>query len=50
MDTNKKDVGYVWVPYEIKTIKTTVNNRTVWHSNKIINLFLKINNKLNKIK
>ena len=29
-------------PYVNKTIKTTVNSETVWHSNKIINILLKI--------
>ena len=34
--------GYIYVPYVTKTVKTTVNGVTVWHSNKMINLWLKI--------
>ena len=34
--------GYIWVPYITKTVKTTINNTTVWHSNKFINFLLKI--------
>ena len=30
------------VPYVNKSIKTTVNSETIWHSNKIINMLLKI--------
>ena len=40
---NRKLTGlYIYAPYVIKTVKTTVNNVTVWHSNKLINLLLKI--------
>ena len=39
---NTKDIGYVYVPYKMKTVSTSINNETVWHSNKLINLFLKI--------
>ena len=34
--------GYIYAPYVIKTVKTTVNSVTVWHSNKLINILLKI--------
>jgi hypothetical protein len=34
--------GYIYVPYVTKTVKTSVNGVTLWHSNKIINLWLKI--------
>jgi hypothetical protein len=34
--------GYIYAPYVIKTVKTTVNGVTVWHSNKLINFWLKI--------
>lgn len=39
MDNNK---GYIYVPYIIKTVSTTVNSETVWYANKWKNLFLKI--------
>ena len=29
-------------PYVNKSIKTTVNSETIWHSNKIINMLLKL--------
>lgn len=32
----------IHVPYVTKCTKTTVNSETVWHSNKIINILLKI--------
>ena len=32
----------IYLPYVTKTIKTTVNGVTVWHSNILINLWLKI--------
>ena len=35
-------VGYIYIPYVTKTVKTTVNGVTVWHSNKMINFWLKI--------
>jgi hypothetical protein len=38
-DINK---GYVYVPYVLKTTKTTINNETVWHSNYLINFLLKL--------
>jgi hypothetical protein len=31
--------GYVYVPYIFKTISTSINNETVWYSNKWKNLF-----------
>ena len=34
--------GFILVPYTLKTTKTSINNVTVWHSNKLINLWLKI--------
>jgi hypothetical protein len=34
--------GYIYAPYTIKTVKTTVNGVTVWHNNKLINFWLKI--------
>lgn len=34
--------GYFYVPYITKTVKTTINGVTVWHSNKLINFWLKI--------
>jgi len=33
---DKKDkipVGYVWVPYTIKTVSTSINGETVWYAN-----------------
>ncbi len=39
---NNGKSGYIYAPYVIKTVKTTVNGVTVWHSNKMINLWLKI--------
>ena len=41
-NSNNKDKGYVWLPYTTKTVKTTINGETVWHSNKLKNLLLKI--------
>lgn len=34
--------GFIWAPYVTKNLKTSVNGLTVWHSNKLINLWLKI--------
>ena len=34
--------GYIYAPYTTKTVKTTINGVTVWHSNKLINFWLKI--------
>jgi hypothetical protein len=34
--------GYIYAPYVTKTVKTSVNGVTVWYSNKMINLCLKI--------
>jgi hypothetical protein len=34
--------GYIFVPYICKTISTSINNETVWYSNKWKNLFLRI--------
>lgn len=34
--------GIIYVPYVTKTVATKINNTTVWHSNKFINLWLKI--------
>lgn len=34
--------GIIWAPYIIKTVKTSINNTTVWHSNKFLNLLLRI--------
>jgi hypothetical protein len=34
--------GYIYAPYTTNTVKTTVNGVTVWHSNKLINFWLKI--------
>ena len=34
--------GIIYAPYITKTLKTTINGTTVWHSNKLINLWLKI--------
>lgn len=34
--------GVVWLPYITKTSKVTINNETVWTSNKFANFFLKI--------
>jgi hypothetical protein len=34
--------GYIYAPYVTKTVKTSVNGVTVWYSNKMINLWLKI--------
>ena len=42
---DKKDkipVGYVWVPYTIKNVSTSINGETVWYANKWKNLLLKI--------
>lgn len=42
IDKDKLPSGIVYLPYLIKTRKTMINNETVWHSNKFINLLLKI--------
>ena len=34
--------GLIYAPYNIKTLSTSINNETVWYSNKWKNLFLKI--------
>lgn len=34
--------GIIYVPYIFKTVKSSINNTTVWHSNKFINFLLKI--------
>jgi hypothetical protein len=34
--------GYIYIPFITKTVKTSVNGVTVWHSNKLINFWLKI--------
>jgi hypothetical protein len=39
---NKVNEGYVFVPYIIKPVSTSINSKTVWYSNKIKNLILKI--------
>ena len=39
---DNREKGYVWMPYIIKTLKTTVNGETVWYANKWKNLLLKI--------
>lgn len=39
---NNKDIGYVLLPYIIKTTRTSINGETVWYSNKWKNLLLKI--------
>jgi hypothetical protein len=36
------NVGYVWLPYVIKTVKTTINGETVWYANRWKNFLLKI--------
>ena len=32
----------IYLPYLLKNIKTDVNGETVWHSNKFLNICLKI--------
>lgn len=39
--SGKQPSGIVSVPYLLKTTKTVVNGKTVWHSNQIINSYLK---------
>jgi hypothetical protein len=39
---NKLKSGIIYAPYVTKTVATKINNTTVWHSNKFINLWLKI--------
>lgn len=39
---NQLKSGIIYVPYVTKTVATKINNITVWHSNKFINLWLKI--------
>jgi hypothetical protein len=34
--------GYIYLPYVTKTVKADINGVTVWHSNKLINFWLKI--------
>jgi hypothetical protein len=34
--------GIIYVPYIFKTTRTTINNVTVWYSNKFINMLIKI--------
>ncbi len=36
------NVGYIWLPYVIKIVKTTINGETVWYANRWKNLLLKI--------
>lgn len=38
----EKKEGIVYVPYILKTTKTTVNGETVWYSNKVMNFLLKV--------
>lgn len=35
-------VGYIYAPYILKTVKADINGEVVWHSNRFINLLLKI--------
>ncbi len=41
---NKDDLdkGYILAPYIIKTVKTSIDGKTVWYANKWKNLLLKI--------
>jgi hypothetical protein len=39
---NNNDKGCVFLPYILKTTKTTINGETVWYANKWKNLLLKI--------
>lgn len=39
---NNKYKGYVYLPYVIKIVKTTINGETVWYANKMKNFLLKI--------
>lgn len=39
---NNKERGYIFIPYVFKTVKTTINDETVWYENKWKNLLLKI--------
>ncbi len=39
---NNKDKGFVWVPYVIKTVSTSINGETVWYANKWKNFLLKV--------
>jgi hypothetical protein len=39
---NNKENGFVYIPYILKTVSTSINGETVWHVNKWKNLLLKI--------
>jgi hypothetical protein len=39
---NIKNDGCALAPYILKTVKTSINSETVWHSNRWKNLLLKI--------
>jgi hypothetical protein len=42
MTEKNEEKGYVWMPYIVKTTKTTINGETVWYANKWKNFLLKI--------
>ena len=42
IDANDMKNGIIFVPYICKTVKSTINSETVWHSNRFINLLLRI--------
>jgi hypothetical protein len=42
MNNEEFKPGIVHLPYITKVISTSINGTTVWHSNKFINLWLKI--------
>jgi hypothetical protein len=42
INANDMKNGIIFAPYICKTSKTTINSETVWHSNRFINLLLRI--------
>ena len=42
MEHKEQDKGLVMLPYITKTISISINGETVWHSNKLFNMLLKI--------
>jgi hypothetical protein len=37
-----REQGYIWAPYILKVVSTSVNGETVWYSNRWKNFLLKI--------
>jgi hypothetical protein len=37
-----KEPGYIWAPYILINVSTSINGETVWYRNKFKNFFLKV--------